>query len=439
VALVSSLAPLRERPFRRLFFARSVSLLGDNVAPIALAFAVFDLGGSASALGLVLAARAAPLVGLVLAGGVWADRLSRKRLMIASDLVRCTSQGLLAILLIGGGAELWMLVVLAAANGAAAAFYHPAASGLIPQTVSRERLQEANALLFFSVSAANIVGPVIGGALVATVGTGWAIGLDAASFALSALLLSGLAVHGAVRIVRPFVEELRDGWSEVRSRTWLWVSISNFALFQLAILSSLFVLGPLVAKRELGGAGAWAAIAAGLGVGLALGSVIALRYRPARPLATAFASVLSVAVPLALLAVAAPTPLIVVAMVCAGTSLGLAQTLWSTVMQRRIPEHALSRVSSYDWLGSSALRPLGYAAIGPLAGLVGVEATLLLAAGLVVVLETVTLSVDGIRRLTASAEEQPTSDGEPGAPAADGSAPAVGRNPAVAGQTGTRR
>lgn len=413
-------------------------MLGDNVTPIALAFAVFDLGGSASALGLVLAARAAPLVGLVLAGGVWADRLPRKRLMIASDGVRFVTQGVLAILLIGGAAELWHLVVLAATSGAAAAFYQPASSGLTPQTVARSRLQEANALLFFSVSFANVAGPVVGGALVATVGTGWAIALDAVSFGVSALLLAGLPVTGAVRIARPFVADLREGWSEVRSRTWLWVSISNFAFFQLAILSAIFVLGPLVAQRELGGPGHWAAIAGALGVGLALGSVIALRYRPTRPLATAFATVLALGPALALLGLAAPTPLIVAGMVLAGASLGLAQTLWSTVMQQRIPEHSLSRVSSYDWLGSAALRPLGYAAVGPLAALIGVRATLLAAAALVVVLEVVTLSVGEIRRLTSSAEEPGTSGDAPGGHAADAPALAAGRSPAVAGQSGTR-
>jgi len=434
----SSLAPLNERPFRRLFVARSVSMLGDNVAPIALAFAVFDLGGSAAALGLVLAARALPLVGLVLAGGVWADRLPRKRLMIGSDLARLTTQGLLAMLLITGGAELWHVFVLAAVSGAAAAFYHPAASGLTPQTVSPERLQEANALLFFSVSTANIAGPILGGTLVATVGTGWAIGVDALSFGISALVLGGLAVRGAVRVTRPFVEELREGWHEVRSRRWLWVSILNFSVFQLAILSALFVLGPLVAKDELGGAGAWAAIAAGLGVGLTLGSIIALSYRPVRPLITAFLSVLSVALALTVLGLAAPTPLIVAAMVLAGASLALAQTLWSTVLQRRLPERSLSRVSSYDWLGSAALRPLGYATVGPLAAVVGVRTTLLAAAAVVVVLEVATLSVSEIRRLSASEEEPSTSGDESAMPAADAPAPGVARSRAVAAQTGTR-
>jgi len=433
------LTPLRERPFRRLFLARSVSVVGDNVAPIALAFAVFEIGGSASALGLVLAARAAPLVLLVLAGGVWADRLPRRQLMIAADLVRFTSQAVLATLLITGAAQLWYLVVLAAVHGAAAAFYQPAAGGLTPQTVERSSLQEANALLFFSVSVANVAGPIVGGALVATVGTGWAIALDAGTFAVSAVLLAGLPIHGAVRVVRPFLEELREGWGEVRSRRWLWVSISNFGVFQLAVLSAIFVLGPAMAKQELGGARAWAAIAAGLGVGLMLGSLLALRYRPARPLAAAFAAVLAVAPALVLLGLAAPTLLIAAAMVVAGASLALAQTLWSTVIQRQIPERSLSRVSSYDWLGSAALRPLGYAAVGPLSAAIGLRATLLSAAALVVVLETATLAVGEIRQLTGSGEAPPTTVAEPEVLAADAPALAVARTRAVAAQRGTPR
>lgn len=398
-ALSGSLRPLRGRSFRLLFASRSISVLGDNVAPIALAFAVFDLNGSASDLGIVLAARAVPLVLFVLAGGVWADRLPRHLLMVATDALRFFTQGALALLLITGNAQMWHLVALSVAHGFASAFYRPASTGLTPQTVPADSLQQANSLLFLSLSFASIFGPIVGGVLVATVGSGWAIGIDALSFGLSALLLVPLRVATPIRAAASFFADFRAGWREVRSRTWLWVSILDFAVFQIVVLSAIYVLGPVIADERLGGASAWASIATALGAGLVLGSIVALRYRPSHPLTAAFGIVIAVAPALALLAVAAPTVAIVAAMVPAGASLAIAQTLWSTALQLHVPEHALSRVSSYDWVGSTALRPLGFAAVGPIAALVGLRATLLASAVLIVVLQLAVLCVRDLRRL----------------------------------------
>jgi MFS family permease len=406
--LPDSMTLLRSTAFRRLFLARSVSVLGDNVSPIALAFAVLAVGGSASDLGLVLAARTVPSVLFMLAGGVWADRLPRHLLMVSADFVRFVSQGVLALLLLSSNAHVWHLVALGAVHGVASAFYRPASTGLTPQTVPRARVQEANALLFLSISFANIFGPIIGGVLVATVGTGWAIAIDSLSFGVSGLLLLGVSVQAAMRVPRPFLADLREGWDEVRSRRWLWVSIIDFALFQFVVLSAIYVLGPVVSEAELGGASAWASLASALGAGLVLGSVIGLRYRPRRPLVEAFAMVVLVTPALVLLGIAAPTALIVGAMVPAGTSLALAQTLWSTALQQNVPEHALSRVSSYDWVGSTALRPVGFAVIGPVAAALGNGTTLLGAAAVVLVLQIATLSVRELREVrTDGAEPEP--------------------------------
>jgi MFS family permease len=396
-----TLIPFRERSFRLLFASRSVSVLGDNVAPIALAFAVLSIGGGASELGFVLAARAVPLVLFVLAGGVWADRLPRHLVMVATDGARALTQGVMALLLITGNAQLWHLIALSTIHGFASAFYRPASTGLTPQTVPRAYLQQANSLLFLSLSFSNIFGPIVGGVLVATVGAGWGIAVDAASFALSALLLVPLKVTTPVRAKETFVADLRAGWREVRSRKWLWVSILDFAVFQIVVLSVIYVLGPVVAADELGGASAWASIATGLGAGLVLGSILALRFRPTRPLSAAFAVVIAVAPALVVLGAATPTATIVAAMVPAGASLALAQTLWSTALQRHVPEHALSRVSSYDWIGSTALRPVGYAAVGPIALVLGTSTTLYAAAALIVVLQLAVLMVRELRELPA--------------------------------------
>jgi hypothetical protein len=195
--------------------------------------------------------------------------------------------------------------------------------------------------------------------------------------------------------------DLRGGWHHVRSRKWLWVSILDFSVFQLILLSSLYILGPVVARTSLGGAASWAAISSALGVGLVLGSVVALRFRPARPLRVAFALVIVVAPPVALLGASSSTALIVAAMVPAGAALAIGQTLWATTLQQRIPEHVLSRVSSYDWIASTALRPLGYAAVGPLAAVLGVRTTLLVAAAGLVLLQVGVLCVAELRDLTA--------------------------------------
>jgi MFS family permease len=218
--------PLRERAFRLLFLGQSFSVLGNAIAPIALAFAVLEAGGSATELGLVLAAQSIPTVLFLLAGGVFADRLPRRAVMVGADLVRGGTQATLAALLLTGDAELWHFYALQAANGVATAFFYPASGGLVPETVPAGRLQQANALLSLSRSGGQLTGPAVAGALVATVGPAWGLVADAATFLLSAwfLALMPLAAHSRASI-EPFLRELREGWQEFRSRTWLWLGV----------------------------------------------------------------------------------------------------------------------------------------------------------------------------------------------------------------------
>src|SRR5262249_46878861 len=246
---------LRLRDFRRLFLAQVVSTVGDFFVPVAISFAVLDLTGSVTDLGVVLFARVFGQVLFFLAGGVWADRLPRQHVMIGSNVVRFFSQGLLGVLLISGHAQIWQLVALQFVHGSATAFFRPAASGLIPQLVPRDQLQAANGLMFLTLSVGGILGPAIGGVLVAAVGAGWALLGDAASFAYAAFMLAGLTVRGAVPARETsFWHEIAEGWAEVRSRTWLWTSILDFSAFQMVYLATMTVLGPLVAKESLGGA-----------------------------------------------------------------------------------------------------------------------------------------------------------------------------------------
>jgi MFS family permease len=390
---------LREPPFRAQFLAQATSMVGDQIAPVALAFAVIGLTGSAKDLGVVLAARLIPMLVFLLAGGVWADRFDRRGMMVLSDTIRCASQGVLALLLLVGHAQIWHLVLLQALHGIGTGLFRPASTGLTPQTVSPARLQQANALLSLTVSSSALVGPAVAGVLVSAFGSGWAIAVDAATFAVSAAFLTRLTLPRTLErgASRSFVSELAEGWRETTARSWIWVSIVGFMLSQFLVLSTLFVLGPFVSKDAFGGAAAWGLILAGLGAGAIAGDLAALRYRPSRPLLVSQAASLLLAPLMIALAVAPPLVVVTGASVVAGVALSLGNTLWFTALQENVPEHALSRVASFDWMGSMALRPVGYVLAGLVGAAIGPRITLLGAAGLAVATQFVVLSVPGIR------------------------------------------
>ena len=406
--------PLAEPQFRLLFAGQAISAFGDRVVPVALAFAVLDLTGSAADLGLVLAAQTVAFVAFVLVGGVWADRLPRHRVMLASDVVRGAAEASIAALLLTGSARLWHLVALQAVYGAANAFFQPASTGLVPQTVSPPRLQQANALLRLSVSGTAIVGPAVSGVLVTTVGAGWALALDAATFGVSAWSLLLLRPRGRVAAAsQAFLADLAAGWREVVARRWLWVSVLNFTFFQTIALASFFVLGPFVAKESLGGAKAWAAILTAAGAGSLAGGLVALRFRPRRLLRAAFALMLLWVPQLAFLALELPTPAIAAAALLGAFGLTQASVLWATALQQHVAPESLSRVSAYDWLGSVAFMPVGYALVGPLADRIGTATMLWLAAGWVAVSCGSTLAVGAVRRLGRVDGDDAVTLGEP--------------------------
>jgi len=398
------LGALGEAPFRLLFLARSSSQLGDYVAQIAVAFAVLDLNGSAGDLGLVMAARTAPIILLTAVAGVWADRLPRQRVMLSADVLCGLAQATLGVLVLAGSAALWHFLVLQALVGIGLAFFRPAATGVTPSTVSPARLQQANGLIFLSMNVTSMLGPAVGGALVAGLGSGTAIAVDAATFAVSACFLLAMRVK---RVPRPaaregFLRELASGWHEVSSRRWLWTGILYFAALQVTVFGVFFILGPAIADDHLGGAGAWAVIVSASGAGAIVGGIVSLRWRPRRPLAVCFALWSLWCVPLLALGLGASTVAIAATMVPAGFAFSLAGALWETTLQRHVPERALSRVSAYDWMGSTALRPLGFVLAGPLAAAFGAEAPLVGAAAVLAAASAATLAVTEIRTLRGS-------------------------------------
>jgi MFS family permease len=399
---VSSLEPFARREFRLLFLARTTSFFGGAIAPVAIAFAVLDLTGSATDLGLVLAARMVPQIVFMLVGGVWADRLPRNRVMLASDLLAGSAQLTTAVLVLTGSAELWYLVALQALGGTAQAFFFPASTGLIPQTVEAPILQQANALLRMALNAAMIGGAALGGFLVALVGPGWALSIDAATFFVSAVFLALMRVSHGERLETPnFLRELREGWHEFASRTWLWAIVLAFGFVNAAQSGSLSVLGPVVAKEELGGAGAYGALLAVEAVGFILGGMVALRLRVSRPLFLGCAAMGGLPPMLILLAIPAPLPVILASALVAGIGIEIFSVLWDTTLQQHVPPTALSRVSSYDALGSFVFIPLGQIVAGPIADQLGTTETLYLAAGIIAASIVALVATPSIRRLQA--------------------------------------
>ncbi len=393
---------LRFGPFRLLFGAQAVSAFGDRLVPVALVFAVLELTGSVTDLGIVLACQTLPLLASVLLGGVWADRLQRQRVMLGSDLVRALAQAVSATLLLTGSADVWELCVLQALYGFAAGFFWPASTAVVPQTVDAASLQQANALIGLSRNVAMVLGPAVAGVLVATIGPSWGLALDAATFIVSAACLVAMpaAAHTpAAR--RSLAAELRDGWRGFRARSWLWLTVAVFTLYLGLCYAPFQVLGPQIARLSLGGPGAWAAISAALGVGSVVGGLLALRLRPRRPLALAFALFLVFTPVLsALLAARAPLPLIVAIAVLDGATGSVFNVFWYTALQSEVPAGELSRVASWDYLGSLALWPLGQALSGPVAAAIGLSTTLYVSAALTLVLFAGALAARPIRRFT---------------------------------------
>jgi MFS family permease len=401
--------PLREQSFRLLFAGRAVSSFGDRLVPVALTFAVLHLTGSLSDLGIVLAAQTVPLVLFLLIGGVWADRLPRQRVMLASDVVRFAVQGASAALILGGTARVWQLAVLQAVYGMADGFFTPAANGLVPQVVAAEDLQQANAMLGLSENATSVLGPAVAGVLVVGVGAGWGLAADAATFILSAAFLSALRIERAPQLARErassVLSELRAGWRAFSSRRWLLISVGYFTLMFAFGFSALRVLGPEVCEKALGGPGAWAAISAVTGVGAVAGGVLALRWKPAHPLRAAFAiSLFGAPLTLVLLGAHAALWLILVTALIEGVTGSFFNAVWFTAMQRAVPAEEISRVTSWDAVGSYALQPVGLALAGPIAAVVGVSSTLYAAGAVFLVITLAVIAAPSIRNFTGGPE-----------------------------------
>jgi predicted MFS family arabinose efflux permease len=349
----------------------------------------------------VLAANWVPQLVLVLFGGVFADRLPRHLVMVGSNAISAAAQGAIAALLLTGTARLWHLIALQVVRGAAFSFFFPASQGLVPETVRPPLLQQANALLGMSRNATNVLGAALGGVLVAAASPGWALAFDAATYLASAAVLAAMHLPARVRTVEaPNVfRELAEGWTEFVSRRWLWSIVAAAGVANIAWMGASSVYGPLVAKESLGGAAAWGAIVASEGAGLLLGGVLLLRWRPERPLFVGTAALTTGAIPLLCLASLRSTAVIAAAFLVAGAGLEFFNTSWATALQEHVPLEKLSRVSSYDALGSFVFIPLGLSIAGPVADAIGLTHALWLAAAVDAGAMLCALAVSDVRRL----------------------------------------
>lgn len=381
---------LRHRDFRLLWLAGLASVLGDRIVTVALALFVIDLTGDATDLGIVLAAHAIPLVGFMLVGGIWADRVARHRLMVLTDLVRFVLHAALAALIISGEVAIWHVVVIEALFGTAEAFFRPASTGVVPQTVPEREVQEANALIGMSNNICEFAGPALATALVLGVGAGEAFAIDAATFLVSAALLvrmsprrreaaAGAALAGDDGGDDSLVAQLRAGYEEVRARAWVWATLLSASATLFLGLAPWFVLGPIVAEEQYGGADVYGIVTAALGAGTIVGSLAGIRWRPLHPMRLGLLMA-ALWCPMAVIyALGAPLAIVLPASVVGGFGFAVFDVWWLTALAERIPPDRLSRVSAYDWMISLGLLPVGYLLAGPLADAVG--STAVLAAG----------------------------------------------------------
>lgn len=373
------LGALVERNFRLVFTSTTISALGDGVSSIALVFAILSIShNSATSVGIVIACRQAAAASITLAAGVLADRLPRHIVLVTVASIQAVVQGIAGTLIVTHHATVPMLAILAVAYGLADGFVIPTSQGLIPAIVSASRLQQANALLGLSRSVLGFAAPALGGVLVTLGSPGSAILVDAASFAVAAALLVRVSISPRDDTVlpEPFLRELRQGWHEFRRQRWIWTTIVFFGIGNFAG-ASLNVLGPLVAKEDLGGPKAWALFLSASGAGAIVGGFAAMRVRVSRPLLASCIAAIPYGSQTLAFGLRFPLWALVAVAVFAGASLAVHLALWFTVFQSEVPEASRSRVSSYDVLGSFVLIPIGAAIAGPIAAFVGVHAALI--------------------------------------------------------------
>lgn len=390
--------------FKKLIIARVISNFGNGLAPIALAFGVLGLDGAdASDLSIVMAAQLAPMVAFMLFGGVIADRYPRALVVGVSDITLSALVIFNGIMFLTNHATILQLSIVALLSGTLNALWWPAFSGIVPEVVPEENLQSANSIVGFGSNMTNIFGIVLGGIIVAAIGSGWAIIVDGLSFLIAGLLVLQLRSFGSTREQHDespsVLDDLVHGWKEFSSRSWVVAVVLGYTIIAMCIESVFAVVGPYHAKMELGGPKPWSWILASLSVGMAAGVVVSMKYRPHRPLVIGIVAQLGMVAWVFTMGVTNWLPIIMVTAFLCGIGFDFFMVVWQTALQQHIPRESLSRVTSYDAFGSLALAPIGLVAAGPIAESIGSADTMLLLSGLVALALVAILAVPGVRNL----------------------------------------
>ncbi|MBM3635265.1 MAG: MFS transporter [Actinobacteria bacterium] len=396
---------LREQSFRLLFSSQLLSAVGDAVASVAVPFAIIALGGGAGDIGLVLGARAVPLVLFLLIGGVWADRMSRRTVMISSDAVRAGCQATFTAILLLGVGGVPAIVAITFVYGTAEAFFRPALSGILPQSVSPGRLQEAYGLIAMTPAVGMLAGGILGGTAVALISPAGAIALDAVTFAVAIVLLSfaRFRVVAMAERGRSFLHDLRDGWDAFRRRTWLVVVVLGESFYALLVMPAIFVAGPLIAEEYLDGAASYAAIVSAFGLGFVTGGLIVARLTPRRPLVLAYAVTMPFVGTFIALSVPAPTAVIAACAWLGGTVIIISGSLLETTITRQVTPDLRSRVGSFRALGSQVCQPIGFGIAGVIIAGIGLSGMMWLAVAAVFANVAMVLATPSVRAMDDSA------------------------------------
>jgi MFS family permease len=411
---------LRYRDFRWLVTGRTAGWLANSAAPIALAFAVLDLTGSVADLGIVVGARSICNVVLLLVGGVLADRLSRAVLLQGASIAAALTQALLALSVLFGFASIPLFVSVGMINGGVAAISFPAAMALTPRTVPSTVLRQANAIARIAANLSRIGGASLGGLCAATLGSGWAMAFAALAFAAESFGFLKVRAAGAVpaRARTHVLADLREGWREFRSRTWVWVVVLQFMIVNAVLSGSIYVLGPKIADETVG-RGAWGLVLAAQTVGAVVGGLLAAHRLAHRALAVGTALTAVAALPLVTLALVPTVLALAIAMFLTGASIEQFAVAWDLSLQENVPPDRLARVYSYDAFGSIVALPVGQMTAGPIATSAGTAPALIGGGCLIVAATAAAMCSRDVRTLRRreSIQESPIDDPRPTAPA----------------------
>ena len=407
------------RDFRLLLADRVLAPAAFAFSLVGVSFAVLGSTGSTADLSYVLAAQIAPSLVFALVGGVVADRVAPQRVIVAANLMIAFGEGTFGILVLTTHPRVWQMILLEMVTGSGMAVFYPASQALLPRLVPGRLLQEAFAMSRLAMNAAQMAGAAVAGVFVAAAGPGWALATCGVGMLGSVPLLLAIRSAGNERSAgSSMLRELRDGWSEFRSHTWLWVIVAQYGVLLAAWYGSFEVLGPVVARAHLGGPAAWGAITAAESVGLIVGGLASLRFSPRRPMMFVVLIGAAMAISPLSLGMLWPLPVVCLAAFCLGITLEITMVQWTVTMARNIPRAKLARVSSYDVLGSVIAMPVGALIAGPLATEIGVSATDYGAAAVIIVASALALiprEVRGMRAAdAASGHDGPKSPDPPG-------------------------